>query len=231
MLFLDIDLDFFLSKNAYFSGTAGIRLGRIYKPWSVANVKYFLENRCGLSIDVPVKGRIIDTHDGIINFWHTLIDSGELTVPFGVTHVDAHPDLLIGGGIHLTSDLLRINSGLINATLKNKHIHSGNYLTFAIAYGWVGSLLWVFLRRNYIGPLGWDGDARSISVQINERRPPLQDSSEVETERVIPFMALPWQSFVTKKRFNYIVLSRSPDFTPPESDRLVSVIEMYMKII
>ena len=52
-----------------------------------------------------------------------------------------------------------------------------------------------------------------------------------EDEQGIPFKILPWHKFRTDEAFNYIALSRSPDFTPPESDALVTVIEEYMKQI
>ncbi len=100
MLFLDLDLDFFLNKNAYSSEHDGVRLGLEYKPWSAFKVRHFLEYRCGLSTNTPLPGRTVESHDGILNLWSTLIESGDLRIPFEVIHVDAHPDMWAGGGLY-----------------------------------------------------------------------------------------------------------------------------------
>jgi len=232
--FLDLDLDFFLNKNAYYSACDSGRLGSGYKPWSVSKVRHFLEDRCGLSSDAPVQGRTVESHDRVLDFWRTLIESGRLRIPFEVIHIDAHPDLWVGGGLYLTSEFLHIDSERGLAMLKRKHVHSGNYLTFAIAYGWVGSLVWIPLLKHLKSPPEWDGDARSILIQLKKRkgeRSPIRDLPTIERERGVHFKILPWYKFRTSEIFDYIALSRSPNFTPPESDVLVPIIEGYIKQI
>jgi hypothetical protein len=59
MRFLDLDLDFFLNNNAYGTGSSSGRLGSEFKPWSVAKVRRFLEERCCLSLDTPIPGRTV----------------------------------------------------------------------------------------------------------------------------------------------------------------------------
>jgi hypothetical protein len=234
MRFLDLDLDFFLNDNAYYSGCDSGRLGSEYKPWSASKVRHFLEERCGLSPDAPVQGRTVESHDGVLDFWHMLIESGGLRVPFEVIHIDAHPDLWVGGGLYLTSGFLHVDSERGLAMLKRKHVHSGNYLTFAIAYGWVGSLVWVPLRKRLKGLPKWDGDARSILIQFKKRKgegSSIRDLPVVEREPGVPFKILPWNKFRTSETFDYIALSRSPSFTPPESDELIPIIEGYMRQI
>jgi hypothetical protein len=234
MRFLDLDLDFFLNENAYFSGCDGGRLGSEYKPWSVSRVRHFLEYKCGLSLIAPVLGRTVESHDEVLNFWHALIESGGLRIPFEVVHVDAHPDLWIGDGLSLTSKFLIVDTEHGLASLRKKHVHSGNYLTFAIAYGWVGSLVWIPLRESLKNIPKWDADARSILSQRKKSKCEnslIRDSPEIERERGVPFKITPWQRFRTSETFDYIALSRSPNFTPPESDRLITTIEEYMKQI
>jgi len=234
MRFLDLDLDFFLNKNAYCSGCDGRRLGSEYKPWSVSKVRRFLEDRCGLSPSAPVQGRTVESHGGVLDFWHTLIESGRLRIPFEVIHIDAHPDLWVGGGLYLTSGFLHIDSGRGLAILKKKPVHSGNYLTFAIVYGWVGSLLWIPLLKHLKDLPKWDGDARTALMRLKKKKDkssPIRDLSMVERERGVPFKILPWYKFRTSEAFDYMVLSRSSDFTPPESDGLITVVEGYMKQI
>jgi len=233
MRFLDLDLDFFLDKNAYSSGYDGGRLGPDYKPWSVSRVRHFIEDRCALSTGSPIQGRIVERHDGVLEFWRTLIRSNRLKIPFEVIHIDAHPDLWVGDIIYRTSDLLHFNLERGLTVLENKSIHAGNYLTFGIAYGWVGSLTWVSLFKSAKDITQRDGDAKSVLLRENSSdkcalaiRLPAR-----ERERSVCFKVLHWRNFRTSEKFDYMALSKSPDFTPPTSDRLVDIIEEYMKQI
>ncbi len=232
--FLDLDLDFFLNKSAYCCGYDGGRLGTDYKPWIISKVRHFLEDRCGLSRVAPVQGRTIESHDRILDFWRALIESNKLTVPFEVAHVDAHPDLWVVDGLRLTSECLYIDSRLGPGMLEKKYVHSGNYLTFAIVYGWVGSLVWITLRKRLKALPKWNGDAMSGLKQfkkIGGKSSSIRDLPTVEQEHVVPFTIVPWYKFRTSEPFDYIALSRSPNSTPPESDELVPIIEEYMKQI
>jgi len=234
MRFLDLDLDFFLNKTAYCSGCDGGRLGREYKPWSAYEVQYFLEDRCGLSTDAPVPGRTVKNHDEVLDFWRTLIESGRLDVPFEVIHVDAHPDLCVGDGMYLASEFLHIDSERKLAMLEGKHVHSGNYLTFAIVYGWIALLVWVYLGSYSEGLPEWNGDARSDLMQLSEREDKsffIRDLPAADRECGIPFKILAWHKFKAGEPFDYIALSKSPSATPPESDELIAVVEEYMKQI
>jgi hypothetical protein len=234
MRFLDLDLDFFLDENASCRGCDGGRLCPEHKPWSVSRVRDFLEDRCGLLPNASVPGRIVESHDGILNFWRTLIESSKLNVPFEVIHVDAHPDLSVADWLYLTSESLYIDSARGLAMLEKKYVHPGNYLTFAIVYGWIGSLVWITLHKHLKNPPKWNGDARSVLMKLKRREgknPSIRDLFIVDRERAVPFKILPWKKFRTTEPFDYIALSRSPEFTPPESDRLINVIEGYMKQI
>jgi hypothetical protein len=233
MLFLDLDLDFFLNENTYRSVHDSGRLGSEYEPWSVPKVRHFLEYRCRLSPDAPVAGRTVESHDEVLDFWRTLIEAGRLRVPFEVIHIDAHPDLWVGGGLSLKSEFLHVDSERGLANLRKKRIHSGNYLTFDIAFGWIGSLVWIPLTEPLKDMPKWDADARSILRNLKKRKfaPPIRDLHGIERDRGVPFKILSWQRFKTSETFDYIAFSRSPNFTPPDSDRLITVVEEYMKQI
>ena len=234
MRFLDLDLDFFLNDNAYCSGSDSGRLGSEFKPWSVAKVRHFLEEKCGLSHDTPVPGRTIETHDRVIDFWHTLIESGGLTIPFAVIHIDAHPDMSVRGGLYQKSGVLYIDSERGLAMFKRENLHSGNYLTFAISCGWVASLVWVPLRKTVKDLPQWYGDARYMLTQLKARKgehSPIGDLSVLERKWGVPLIVLPGYKFRTSETFDFMALSRSPNFTPPESDALIPVIEGYMRKI
>ena len=234
MRFLDLDLDFFLNKNAYYSGSNSGRLGAEYKPWSGPRVQHFLEERCSLSSDTPVPGRTIESHDRVIDFWHILIESGSLSVPFEVIHVDAHPDLSARGGLHLASGLLFMGSESELALFKEEHVHSGNYLTFAIACGWIASLVWVPLRKTLTKLPNYYDDAGHGQIQLKDNKAGeflKGNFTVVERKGGIPFKIIHWSKFKTNETFDYMALSKSPNFTPPESDSLIAIIELYMKQI
>lgn len=232
MRFLDLDLDFFLNDVTYYSGCDGIRPGSEHRTWSAYRVRRFLEGRCGLSHDAPVPGRTVESHDKVLDFWCTLIEAGGLRVPFDVIHVDAHPDLWAGGGLHLTAGLLHYDSARRLEDTGKKHVHAGNYLTFAIVRGWVASLVWVHLGEQPNDQPKLEHDRSSGSVPLRKRgggdAPILNLPATVDGRSGVYFDVLPWQKFRTKEAFDYIALSRSPNFTPRESDELVPVVEGYM---
>jgi len=227
MRFLDLDLDFFLSSNAY-GRPDRERPGAEYKPWNVSVVRRFLEGKCHLSRDKPTPGRILEHHDLVIDFWKKLIESGGLKVPFEVIHVDAHPDITVRGGLYLKSGMLRIDSKAGLEVLNREQVHQGNYLTFAIASGWIASLVWVPLRKTFKElPGGYIEETHSQGRRRQNERNPLKGLT-ANREQYVPYKILLWHRLRTNKTFDYMALSKSPGFTPPESDALVSVIEEYM---
>jgi hypothetical protein len=232
MRFLDLDLDFFLNKNAYASGHIHGRLGPEYQPWTVYRVRHFLETRCGLSNDMPVPGRTVKNHDEVLVFWRALIKSGSLKIPFDVIHIDAHPDMRVGGGLYLTPGCLHVHPERELAVFKMKPVHEGNFLTYALARGWVQSLIWVPLYKYEKKLPVWDADARTVKARFHKEKAlnsPAKDLPGSKKELDIPYQILPWNKFRTREKFDYAALSRSPGFTPPESDVLIAIIEKYMK--
>jgi len=232
MRFLDLDLDFFLSGNAYRGWFGDERPGPEYRPWSPCRVRHFLEKRCGLSGNAPVQGRTLERHDGVIEFWRMLIESGEICAPFDVVHIDAHPDLWAGGGVYLASGFFHVDRGRLRAVLDRKYIHEGNYLTFAIANGWISSLLWIHLRPRQKRPPQWDADARSGLLHFEKKTGSNAGGPDPpQYKSAVSFKSMPWHKFRADTPFDYIAFSKSPEFTPPESDRLIPVIEEYIRQI
>ena len=233
MRFLDLDLDFFLNKNPYYSGAENTRLGSPYKPWSRLRVRRFLEKQCGLSVGTPLLGRTVESHHRVIDFWRSLIESGDLKAPFDVTHIDAHPDLSVRGGLRLAAGMLFIEPGRGCSPLEEEYANSGNYLTYAIAYGWVAHLVWIPLlvtsrspNQDDVDP-GRSGQVKSIAAKGTAGYPPNEVTRPPQPG--VPFIVIPWQHFIAAGSFDYMILSKSPGFTPPESDALVPIIEQYMR--
>jgi hypothetical protein len=229
MRFLDIDLDFFLNRNAYYSGSDALRQGDDYKPWSDFKVKNFLETRCGLSRDRPIPGRVIESHDLVVRFWQDLIEHGDLKLPFDIVHIDAHPDMSVRGGLSLVSGRLYVDPANSLTMFEEDYVHSGNYLTFAIARGWVASLVWIPLRQPTTGRENESADPR-LKLKARKAAAPLPGDLS-GTQSGVPFKVLSRHDFKTRKPFDYMILSRSPAFTPPASDALVPVISSYMNMI
>lgn len=153
MRILDLDMDYFMTRVASDVGENIIdRLDEDFygdAVWSEAQVRAFLENNLGLSIDDPLPGRIVVGHNEALYFWKELIQQGNLTTPFEVIHVDSHADLGCGYDTEhfLRTKLLkwppeeRPNHSLHTNCFGKKCAEGiGDYLLFAIAYRWISSL-------------------------------------------------------------------------------------------
>jgi hypothetical protein len=92
---LDLDLDFFLHAATDGLGrNPATRLPDAEFPvWDQAAVRAFLEQRCGLNRTRRARGRGFEHHDEAFFCWRDRIDSGEVSAPFDLVHVDTHADL------------------------------------------------------------------------------------------------------------------------------------------
>lgn len=245
---LDIDLDFFLNAVAYNSYESRRLPSQIYKPWSVSRVRHFLERRCGLSTAKPLEGKIVYNHDKAFDFWQQLLETNKLIAPFDVTHIDGHSDLGLGDSEYpyLLSELLHYEPNERHYNIDRKRVKQGNYLAFAIACRWIKSIQWVrhlesgddlfhayfksFSKRTGIIQL------RSVNKQLMDNC--LSSATQItfdnppgmSFEPEVKYYIRVWKRYKSTCKFDYIVLSKSPDYTPVESDQLVPVISEYMKI-
>jgi hypothetical protein len=163
-------------------------------------------------------GRTITEHSALIAFWSELIESGRLEVPFEVVHVDAHPDFAIKGVLRLRCGYLSVQRGFTEFDAGD--LDSGNYLTLAIANGWLSSLLWVKLDA-----------ARTFAPVKTKPRGEEEITALPARAAEVAFGCMECSEFRVSKRFDYMVLSKSPEFTLVKSDLLVPVIEEYMNKI
>ena len=240
---LDLDLDFFLDHVA-FNRSDDVRLpGTEYTPWNEQEVRTFLENNCRLSPDRRLPGRIIEHHDQAFDYWHELIGGGHLAAPFEVVHIDAHADLGYGdaGYVYLMSEMLHVKPEDRPSLVDRGQVKFGNYLAFAIACRWISRL--EYCRHPESGKdLMWyhfknlDIESGFIQLRKLERgvfddiglTPNIRDIPVLELEPEVPFEIHDSKAFQTAVSFDFIVLSKSPGFTPPESDKLIPVIGRYI---
>lgn len=237
MRVLDIDLDFFLADCCELAAPGERPALEGHEPWAESDVIRFLETQCGLSAAHKKPGRIFPTHDGALRFWGGQIAFGALTVPFDITHVDAHSDLGIGfpgPGIVLNGVLpvrpeLRAN---IEGYYGRKQLDEANYLLFALAFRWVKTLVnvrnpksrpdfpAVLADPENPGALRLRSFAASLLEKQNGREPS------------VPYRVYDdYTSYYAKEPFDFVTLAISPRYAPKEADRLVDVIKRYIEEI
>jgi hypothetical protein len=143
---LDIDLDFFVDKVAYWRPAGSERLdGDEFTPWRLEDAMNFLEHHRGLMAKLP--GFVVEHHGELFDRWRDAIQSGVQRPPLAVTHVDAHADLGLGaaGYIYLLATLLHRPLKERRYPQKGEEgLGDGNYLAFAIANRWLDELTYVF---------------------------------------------------------------------------------------
>lgn len=201
---LDVDMDYFMTRiaNTPFSFVERLEEENFGSSvWSAERVREFLENNLGLSKDHKIPGRIVCGHNESLLFWEELMESGDLTEPFDIIHVDSHADLGLGtfSGDFLQSVFLTLpietrrkireyeNDGEV------EEINIGDYLLWAIAYRMVSSItycanpdgdkndyLWDTLK-DFQEELIWDKPVRNyIQLKFNEemQMPKYSDSDD-----------------------------------------------------
>jgi hypothetical protein len=241
---LDIDLDFFVHRVAHFTSFDGARLDAAeFPPWQAAEALEFLEQRCSLAGKLP--GRAVEHHGEVFGLWRAAIEAGALAPPFHVTHVDAHADLGLGenGYRYLLSDLLwrppterwhpvESRSGLDDA------MTDGSFLSFAVGARWVSGIDYVycpgggddvhpFLMERLDPRSGWLRLPRLTRDELDRlvSSPPASLTvAEDRLEPPVPFRQIEASGFVASAPYDAIFLTRSPGFTPNESDAIYDAI-------
>ena len=238
MRVLDIDLDFFLADTCPLAEMGCRPAPEGHEPWEADEVVRFLEHNLGLSAAHPVPGRIFETHDGALAFWDEMRGANRLTLPFEVTHVDAHSDLGIGfpgPGIVLNGALCRKLAARcdVGGYYALGQLDEANYLLYALAFRWVSRL--ENLRNPNSRPdmpleivfsRGADGLPTALWLT-----PPLAELFEKQNgpEPVITYREYPdaWE-YVADAPFDFVTLARSPRYAPAEADFLADVIGQFI---
>jgi hypothetical protein len=247
MRVLDLDLDFFVSPTPKGLDTDPAKRldGSRYSIWTPQEVTHFLEQRLGLSTAARVPGRVATTHDMAFDTWKTGLASGQLTAPFEVIHVDNHADLGVGdaGWHYLTTELLHQDS-LMWATPRSGAITEGNYLAFAVAAGWVRSIIYVAPPCRFREDGEYLGEDRMQCYFLDntpssgELTLPVYERGASAMPGMRPLRRLPTISFKTQNAndvrieepFDFAFVAQSPRYTPVEADELLPIIQRYLKL-
>lgn len=235
MRVLDIDLDFFLADCCPLAPVGERPLLEGHEPWTKEAVETFLEKQCGLSKKHPLPGKIFPTHDEALRFWKDRMEKGSLSVPFWVTHIDAHSDL----GIGKPGPGFVLNTVLAQAPCKRddllhwyemKQLDEANYLLFALAFRWISRL------DNVRNPNSRPDIPKEIllpdrndAIRLTSFSARLLESRN-GPEPVVPFAVYDdYRSFQAETAFDYMTVAISPRYAPKEADELLSVFEQYLK--
>ncbi|MEC1742272.1 UPF0489 family protein [Schinkia azotoformans] len=241
---LDIDMDFFIDDIAHWV-TGDNRLDENeYNPWSEKDFRFFLEEKCLLSKSHPTKGKIVTNHHEAFFFWDELISSQKLRTPFKVTHIDAHSDTGLGdsGYVYIMGELLNHPIGERRNNLDTKKVFMSNYLSYALACGWISNIDFVLHEK-------WDNDIisahlknfsdkeqmfqfkgypKGIDIGMSYERIVQGKISPIRIDKEIPYTLIPWQNYRTEKKFDYVVFCQSPGYTPKTADFMLDIIKEYI---
>lgn len=238
MRVLDLDLDFFLADCCPLAVPGERPVCAGHEPWAPESLRRFLEKQCGLDRCVPTPGRSFDTHDGALQLWDELIRSGALSVPFSVTHVDAHSDLGIGapGPGFVLSRVLTTKPEkrpVLGRYYDCVQLDEANYLLFALAFRWVNELV------NVRNPRSRPDIPREIAI-LNEKgeyqalllRSPVSALMEQYNgmEPRVPFRIYEdYREYAAPAPFDFVSIARSPRYAPAEADALMVVVNEYIR--
>lgn len=248
MRVLDIDLDFFLDNVAYSYYRDGHGLDRLDEelcnPWTIPEVKDFLETQCGLSTENLIPGSYFIHHDAVFYFWRELIQSGQLRRPFDVVHIDTHSDTGNGDAsyVYIMSELLHMPVDKRMYPKEDK-VGAGNYLAFALACQWISSVTFVTPHKrindlcaphceNFAIESDYFQLRKYTAEQVKEllwrmfENPP----EPLDVEPSVPYRIVSSEDFHSNGNYSFISLTQSPSFTPQNSDELIPIIMEYMEI-
>lgn len=246
MRVLDIDMDFFLDEIAHWKTDEERLNDEDYKPWKEEEFIRFLEDKCLLSKDNPIKGHIIKEHNEAFFFWDELIKEKGLIKPFHVTHIDAHSDTGLGdiGYTYIMGELMLHPIEKRREILKLDKVWMGNYLSYAMACGWISDINFVvpeFWRNEMFGGhlKNFSDDSmafqfkgfKNIDIGMNYARIVDSTISPTTIDDEIPFKIIRNKEYQTEENYDYIIFCQSPGYTPKKADYMLEVIKPYIKEI
>lgn len=237
MRVLDLDLDFFLEDTCPLAPLGERPEPDGHTPWTQAQVREFLECRCGLSTQKPVPGRIFETHDGALRFWQERLADGTLQAPFCVTHVDAHSDLGIGfpGPGTVLNGVLPVEPEKrtrLEAYYRRKQLDEANYLLFALAFRWVDQLENVRNPRSKPDlPAELFVPGRPDCIRLSSFAATLLEGRNGAEPVISYHVYADGADYQASEPFDFATLAVSPRYAPAAADALVPVIGEYMQQI
>ena len=234
MRVLDIDMDFFQSDIHFWGDDSSLHLiDDSFSVWEEERFIDFIENRCGLSLDKPLRGRIFNSHVETYWFCKELMDKGELCCPFHITHIDAHSDLAFSMSTQnyrffksfALENKQRFNDGTMFEVPENQaFIDSGSYLLAMALNRWLNKIEYVYHP---------DLDALDVADYIVKCTVPNQKFKFAffDDRTTIPNLSLETiypTDYQSAEPFDFVCVAISPAYTVKEIEKLVTVIKRYI---
>lgn len=233
MNILDFDLDFFLANCCPLAKKGERPSVNGCFPWQEKDIRSFLENNCKLSKTNKITGRIFQTHDMALCYWHELIEQGKLVTPFSVTHIDAHSDLGIGypgpGFVLNTVISTRLEKRVaIQRYYDMNELDEANYLLFALSFRWISSL------TNVRNPKSRPDMPKQILLSENTIKLQSFASKLLEpangAEPCVSYTEFSnYTEYAAKTPFDYVSFAISPRYLPQEADFIADIVSEYIK--
>ncbi|MGV1793553.1 hypothetical protein [Rhizobium sp. A37_96] len=240
----DIDLDIFLDDVSSFDKRP--RAPSTTHAWNEAQLRRFLEDRCGLKLDPSAKrpkGRFVVHHDEAFPLLNALSQNG--AVPLSLAHIDAHSDLGTGLGDlswqYIGGRLLGLPSKERAGAIPQhgmERISPANYLSYALACRWLRSLVYVHHAKSGDDLMPFFFRDFDLGCGIMELRyvPSLHSVRSREElralphtlEPTIPFQKIEIEDYWAAEPFDYVILCQSPGYTPVEADVLLPIFKDYV---
>ncbi|KLV23089.1 hypothetical protein ABW02_20255 [Niallia circulans] len=236
-------MDFFLNEIAYHVNGMSRLNSTDYIPWNEDRFRRFLEEKCNLSKENKIEGRIVTHHNEAFYFIEELIEKQLIQTPIEWTHIDAHSDLGLGdsGWYYISSELMHYDiHKRIKYVEKNK-IKLSNYMAFLLPFGWLSKVDFVhhdnwdfddffsIYLKNFNDQSGFfefktfeKGLEAGYLIENARKLKPVQSDS------VIPFEILREDTFQTDENFNYLIFCQSPQYTPESADFMLKIIKEYI---
>ena len=229
---LDIDIDLFVDPRT--SGKSGRKGGRVLKvaSWAPESVCDWIGRSLGLACGEKIPGRVLETHEQLLS------ELADMDQPVHLYHLDAHSDLGFGQDcFEFHNEFLAIDKDQRRTRLKDFKPNEGNFLLFAIACGYISKIdyvthpdLWL---RNYDIPVGmdvWD-DEQCSSGSIHLRRflgtheEYKNNQGKYQSDCSVPITVHHRDKFKAHQvQFDRLYITRSPRYTPEESDQVIEVL-------
>jgi hypothetical protein len=224
---LDIDLDLFVEPRTDGSSQRD-QSGRVTDShaWSREAIAVYVDALLATSAPVP-RWSFFDTHDEVMEVLAGLPE------PCRLFHLDAHADLGIGEPLHeFHADFLMLPLESRREKLLRCRLTEGNFLLYAIAAGLVVELHYVthpdvlYRQPDIDIPIGMDWWEKKPEVgQIQIRRYSTREEAERPLERpTVLELAIPLRMYSRdhfsspRVSFDYVLVIRSPRYTPPSID-------------
>lgn len=267
MRILDIDMDFFMKIVAgNIVEESGIRLTDGASVWCEDKVVDFIEKNLGLSKLNKINGRILTYHKEALYFWEELMDNKKLKRPFEVIHIDSHSDLSYGdtGYAYVYNKVSRFDLNERRNYVRNQQpnskikITSGNYLLYAIAFGYISELVYCtnpnrcprckeesgrdynekilkYQENEFINGISknyiqicYNKDKEFDKIYSEKDRNAYIEGAICDSEVKFTIINRLDKMQFSDMKFDFINIAQSPEYTPEEADFILDVFKDYI---